>query len=175
MESVMDFLAANYIYFFIAAGVLCFALIGFIFDSKKKKNNEFKGEDVVSTPTASEPVVNEPVQSENVSFENTVTTAEPVEMVEGPKYEEPASLENTMEINDIPMNAPVEEPNFVETPVNPVLEDNSKMSFGENISVDSNTNNEMPNYNEMPSVEPTTTVTENNTESNNINPFDNLN
>ena len=44
MESVMNFLADNYIWFFVAAGVLLFALIGFIIDSKRKKKNEFKGD-----------------------------------------------------------------------------------------------------------------------------------
>lgn len=141
MESVMNFLAANYMWFFVAAGILCFALIGFIFDSKKKKNNEFKGESVeeTKTETLAESSVNEPVQSESA----------PIEMMEGPVYEAPveeaavtSAVENTMEINDIPMNSTVEEPTFTETPVNPDLEtvepaieeESPKMSFGESIS-----------------------------------------
>ncbi len=40
MDKVLDFLANNYIYFLIAAGVLVLALIGFIFDSKKKNKEE---------------------------------------------------------------------------------------------------------------------------------------
>ena len=44
MDSVMNFLADNYIWFFVAAGVLLFALIGFIIDSKKKQKSEFKGD-----------------------------------------------------------------------------------------------------------------------------------
>ena len=44
MENVMNFLADNYIWFFVAAGILCFALIGFIIESRKKQKNEFKGD-----------------------------------------------------------------------------------------------------------------------------------
>lgn len=40
MEKFLDFLSSNYIYFLIAAGVLFFALIGFIVDLKKKNKAE---------------------------------------------------------------------------------------------------------------------------------------
>lgn len=40
MESFLTFLSNNYIYFLIAAGVLFFALIGFLIDLKKKKDGE---------------------------------------------------------------------------------------------------------------------------------------
>ena len=44
MNSVMNFLADYYIWFFVAALLLSFALIGFIIDTKKKQKNEFKGD-----------------------------------------------------------------------------------------------------------------------------------
>ena len=43
---MLDFLSENYIWFFVAAVVLLFALIGFIVEGKKKKNKEFKGESI---------------------------------------------------------------------------------------------------------------------------------
>ena len=43
---MLDFLSENYIWFFVAAVVLLFALIGFIVERKKKKSKEFKGESV---------------------------------------------------------------------------------------------------------------------------------
>ncbi len=43
---MLDFLSENYIWFFVAAIVLLFALIGFIVEGKKKKSKEFKGESV---------------------------------------------------------------------------------------------------------------------------------
>lgn len=46
---MLDFLSENYIWFFVAAVVLLFALIGFIVEGKKKKNKEFKGESVQET------------------------------------------------------------------------------------------------------------------------------
>lgn len=40
MDKLLDFLANNYIYFLIGAGVLFFALIGFIVDLKKRNKSE---------------------------------------------------------------------------------------------------------------------------------------
>lgn len=163
MENIMNFLAKNYIWFFVVAGVLSFALIGFIFDSKKKKNNEFKGEelskDASPLENSSENVM--PIESTTISESpvEKINEVSPVEMVDGPVYEsEPIASEqvtNDFEINDIPMRA-AEEPIFNETPVNPELNetntyedslDNSRMSFGEAISYDSNVNNNIVNDN----------------------------
>lgn len=108
MESVMNFLADNYIWFFVAAGILCFALIGFIIESRKKQKNEFKGESIEESASATEapvqstvnPVANEPLKTE-----------EPVQVVgntvdmggEATLGSVDKSLEDTMEINDIPL------------------------------------------------------------------------
>ncbi len=62
MEKFLDFLAGNYIYFLIAAGILFFALIGFIVDLRKRNKSE--EEDSV-TPEVTVPV--EPIQ-ENVEI-----------------------------------------------------------------------------------------------------------
>lgn len=40
MDKFLVFLSNNYVYFLIASGVLAFALIGFLFDIKKKKDEE---------------------------------------------------------------------------------------------------------------------------------------
>ena len=123
MNSVMNFLADYYIWFFVAALLLSFALIGFIIDTKKKQKNEFKGESIettnnapTSTPTSTPEVIGETV---NVGPEavlggnNTTTTLESVN---------PAPVsDETMEINDIPINevsTPVENVNQTVEPIN---------------------------------------------------------
>ena len=40
MDSLLSFLEENYIWFFVAGIVLLFALIGYIFDSKRKKKKQ---------------------------------------------------------------------------------------------------------------------------------------
>ena len=123
MDSVMNFLADYYIWFFVAALLLSFALIGFIIDTKKKQKNEFKGESIettnnapTSTPTSTPEVIGETV---NVGPEavlggnNNTTTLESVN---------PAPVsDETMEINDIPINevsTPVENVNQTVEPIN---------------------------------------------------------
>ena len=110
MESVMNFLADNYIWFFVAAGILCFALIGFIIESRKKQKNEFKGESreesvnttitEVQTEETVSPVVNEPVKMDEPVqvVGNTVNMGGDATL--GNTQE---SVEDTMEINDIPL------------------------------------------------------------------------
>lgn len=119
MNSVMNFLADYYIWFFVAALLLSFALIGFIIDTKKKQKNEFKGESIETTnnaPTSTPEVIGETV---NVGPEavlggnNNTTTLESIN---------PAPVsEETMEINDIPFNevsTPVENVNQTVEPIN---------------------------------------------------------
>lgn len=129
MESVMNFLAEYYIWFFVAAIVLCFALIGFIIDSKKKQKGEVKNNTLDSTPEVSIPV-NNTVENNN-GLENTVTKTESASNMAG--NNEPVNMDATMEINDIPINntpnvvsmennnnvvnnTPVMEPTKTETP-----------------------------------------------------------
>ncbi len=111
MESVINFLADYYIWFFVAAGVLCFALIGFIIESKKKNKNTFKGESIENTAP------NEPVVSGNtVNMEGATTLSEATEDItnnasNASEVKEPEEAptefkevtEDTMEINDIPL------------------------------------------------------------------------
>lgn len=150
MENVMNFLSANYIWFFVLAGILCFALVGFIIDSKKKKTNEFKGDsiDVSAEPNAD--ITGETIDlGTPVSFE---TMSEPINQTEEVSLEEPKdfitsqpTLEsaNEMVINDIPMNFE-EDANLNEVPVNPELESFGEMpTFGEPIT------------DEKPTIEPT--------------------
>lgn len=100
MESVMNFLAEYYIWFFVAAIVLCFALIGFIIDSKKKQKGEVKNNTLDSTPEMSIPVNN--TMDINNGLENTVTKTESASNMTG--NNEPVNMDATMEINDIPIN-----------------------------------------------------------------------
>ena len=119
MNSVMNFLADYYIWFFVAALLLSFALIGFIIDTKKKQKNEFKGESIETpnnAPASTPEIVGETV---NVGPEavlggnNNTTTLESIN---------PAPVsEETMEINDIPFNdvsTPVENVNQTVEPIN---------------------------------------------------------
>lgn len=115
MESVINFLADYYIWFFVAAGVLCFALVGFIIESKKKDKNTFKGESISTNeqPVPSTPVENAvPTETASVTNEpqpelaETVqpTPAEPISAhLETPETPKNAVTEDTMEINDIPL------------------------------------------------------------------------
>lgn len=115
MESVINFLADYYIWFFVAAGVLCFALVGFIIESKKKDKNTFKGESISTNeqPVPSTPVENAvPTETASVTNEpqpelaKTVqpTPAESISAhLETPETPENAVTEDTMEINDIPL------------------------------------------------------------------------
>ena len=119
MNSVMNFLAGYYIWFFVAALLLSFALIGFIIDTKKKQKNEFKGESIETpnnAPASTPEVIGQTV---NVGPEavlggnNTTTTLESIN---------PAPVsDETMEINDIPFNdvsTPVENVNQTVEPIN---------------------------------------------------------
>lgn len=112
MNSVMNFLADYYIWFFVAALLLSFALIGFIIDTKKKQKNEFKGESIETpnnAPASTPEVIGETVNvgPEAVLGGNGINTS-------------PVS-EETMEINDIPFNdvsTPVENVNQTVEPIN---------------------------------------------------------
>ena len=115
MNSVMNFLADYYIWFFVAALLLSFALIGFIIDTKKKQKNEFKGESIETpnnAPASTPEVIGETVNvgSEAVLGGNGINTLESTNT-------SPVS-EETMEINDIPLNevsTPVENVNQTPT------------------------------------------------------------
>ena len=104
MESVINFLADYYIWFFVAAGVLCFALVGFIIESKKKDKNTFKGE---SISTNEQPVPSTPVENAMPTETASATEPTPAEPMsahlETPEMHENVVTEDTMEINDIPL------------------------------------------------------------------------
>lgn len=105
MESVMDFLASYYIGFFIAAGILSFALIGFIIESKRKQKNDFKGEEVDENKDKIEstPVVT----NENVNvLGNTVDMNGDVNI-----KEETNNLPDIETVNEMPINNELEEIN----------------------------------------------------------------
>jgi len=114
MESVMNFLADNYVWFFVAAGVLCFALIGFIIESRKKQKSEFKGESIEestpSTVATTNMNVNTNVESVVEPISEVVTKEEVIEPVvieqnlETVSNVQDNSIEETMEINDIPIS-----------------------------------------------------------------------
>lgn len=147
MESITNFLAEHYIWFFVAAGVLTLALIGFLIDSRKKHKKEFKGE---AAPTNAEEVklddtmeVNDiPVTNEVGPMETaTIGSASPAQPAApsapeapttGPIIGETISMSQEMPkeavINEVPVNpelsaaAPMPEPASevapaVETPV----------------------------------------------------------
>ena len=155
MESVMNFLAEYYIWFFVAAGVLLFALIGFLIDSKKKKGQEFKGEAIETPSVAPTPVVETPVmQTTEVNTTPVMETAPVMPKVEASvqmptarpetvaptSVQETPAMDRTMEINDIPL-AVTEEAHIEEVPVNP---ETQTISYGEPISVQTSDQNVAP-------------------------------
>lgn len=145
MESVMNFLADYYIWFFVGAIVLCFALIGFIIDARKKKKNEFKGEAISEPNTQNAPAT--PVSNEPQVVGSTVN-------VDGATLGTSNTVsDSTMEINDIPMApttpqveepakvefyaGPVEMPTVEQAPVNNMAPTSNETStIGEPISFD---------------------------------------
>lgn len=193
MESVINFLADYYIWFFVAAGVLCFALIGFLIESKKKNKNTFKGESIESSTTSPvEPVVSGNTvdmngettlseASQSLTEENMETLG-PVEVSNEPleTSAEPSEIvEDTMEINDIPLKEeektpiqfysepteiPKTEPVVQETPVEPqqvnstVFNDTPVMEIP--IEETKPASNQAVSEPVMPSVEPTETKSE---------------
>lgn len=115
MESVMNFLADYYYVFFIVAGVLFLALVGFIIESKKKQKNEFKGEEIKEVSNMPEDIT---VVGNTVDMAGTVTMDEASKGLE--------ETEDTIEINDIPVREEKqEEPiEFYSGPVDmPVVEE----------------------------------------------------
>lgn len=103
MDKILDFLANNYIYFLIGAGVLFFALIGFIVDLKKKnKPEEGNGEVAPEVPI-------------DVQTPVAPVAVEPVAQVEIPV----APVEEYRPIPPMPEATP-EVINVVPTPVQPV-------------------------------------------------------
>ena len=125
MESVINFLADYYIWFFVAAGVLAFALIGFIIDSKRKKKNDFKGESINSTATP-----------DSVSTENV-----------------PPVSETPVEINDIPL-ANEETPSFYSETNMPNAMPNTEMNNLNNLnSINNNVNSIDNNINSTNNIE----------------------
>lgn len=128
METFLDFLTENYIYFLIAAGILTLALIGLLVSSKKKGKEESAEVQNVEpvTPvvvpennTFSEPVVEQPAPmpsvapvvepqpnpAETINFNTAEPVVEPVvpmPTVE-PIQETPATIDNTVQNYDEPI------------------------------------------------------------------------
>lgn len=141
MESIFNFLADNYIYFMIAAGILAIALIGFLIDGKKKQ----KKEEIAGVPTmqamntqntvqptiaqtqTEQPnaqVVNEaPVAEPTLTFDEPVNQVEPEsifnipEPTNAPTIGEPITMPATQEVVSEPVQEPIVEPVNIAQPV----------------------------------------------------------
>lgn len=138
MEKIMDFLAENYIWFFVVAGILCFALIGFIIESRKKHKNDFKGESIeekqdVFNNTPLDIAPSEPTALDVNTNKNTINSTNNNEVVENLSFDNT----DTMEINDIPLvneNSKPQPIEFYSGPFQMPTEEN-KQSFSSNNSV----------------------------------------
>ena len=118
MEKVMNFLAENYIWFFVAAGVLLFALIGFLIEGKNKNKSEFKGESInTSEPVAPVAPVKEESNEEILDFEATAPT-ETAAPTANPEIVENVNVQSA----PAPETVSFETPTLEEAPVNPELE-----------------------------------------------------
>ena len=141
MESIFNFLADNYIYFMIAAGILAIALIGFLIDGKKKQ----KKEEIAGVPTmqamntqntvqltvtqtqTEQPnaqVVNEaPVAEPTLTFDEPANQVEPEsifnipEPTNAPTIGEPITMPATQEVVSEPVQEPIVEPVNIAQPV----------------------------------------------------------
>ncbi len=159
MESVMNFLADYYVWFFVAALVLCFALIGFIIESKKKQKNEFKGESIEENEATNientipvEPVIqNAPVEENVINASQEMATPSNVEPVANNTTFD-AMSDDTMEINDIPLavepekeqssieyySGPIDMPTPAPMPAPEVVEDTNYSSNTINNNINNN-------------------------------------
>lgn len=141
MESIFNFLADNYIYFMIAAGILAIALIGFLIDGKKKqKKEEIAGVPTMQAmntqntvqPTVAQTQTEQPnaqVVNEAPVAEPTLTFDEPANQVEpesifnipeptnAPTIGEPITMPATQEVVSEPVQEPIVEPVNIAQPV----------------------------------------------------------
>ncbi|MBQ4262880.1 MAG: hypothetical protein IJB83_01375 [Bacilli bacterium] len=141
MESIFNFLADNYIYFMIAAGILAIALIGFLIDGKKKqKKEEIAGVPTMQAmntqntvqPTVAQTQTEQPnaqVVNEELVAEPTLTFDEPANQVEpesifnipeptnAPTIGEPITMPATQEVVSEPVQEPIVEPVNIAQPV----------------------------------------------------------
>ena len=116
MDKVLDFLANNYIYFLIGAGVLFFALIGFIVDLKKKnKLEEGNGEVAPEVPIDTQVPVTPVVPVAPVTVEPVAQVEIPVTPVEEYRPIPPMPAAAPEVVNVVP--TPMEQ---VQTPAAPV-------------------------------------------------------
>lgn len=97
---MLDFLANNYIWFFVAAGLLVLALIGFIVESKKKVKKDLKGKEVESK---GEVIKEEGAQNETIQEEVISSKEEPV-VNDIPQMEDNIKIPNPEEstLKDVP-------------------------------------------------------------------------
>lgn len=146
MESVMNFLADNYIWFFVAAIILCFALIGFIIESKRKEKSEFKGESITEENTT----------TNNVT-DNTIPVAPvtPVDPVTDNLNSVNEPVEYSNEVNEMPINSETETKEQkieyfsgpIEMPLNTPTPEPSPEMFNEAQVVSDNFNSPLNNEN----------------------------
>lgn len=146
MESVMNFLADNYIWFFVAAIILCFALIGFIIESKRKEKSEFKGESITEENTITNNVTDNTIP---------VTPVTPVDPVTNNLNSVNESVENSNEVNEMPINSETETKEQkieyfsgpIEMPLNTPTPEPSPEMFNEAQVVSDNFNSPLNNEN----------------------------
>ena len=102
MYSILDFLADNYIYFMIGAGILIIALIGFLIDGKKKQ----KKEEVTGVPTMQSINVQNVVESSVAPVQTEQSTAQVVNEELGAEptltFDEPTNQVEPESIFNIP-------------------------------------------------------------------------
>ncbi len=68
MQSIIDFLVNNYLWFIIIALILVFALIGYLVDTSERKNKEEDIESIEEKPIEEPIKANEPVESINMNM-----------------------------------------------------------------------------------------------------------
>jgi len=136
MESILDFLANNYLYFMIGGGVLLMALIGFLVSDKKKQAKE---ENIEFNSVPSNETQNIPVQQQTVvppvtnneqniqpeATESTFNAAEPT--LENKVNEVVASEEPVLSFEtEVPVEtAPTQTIENVENETNEILQSGS--------------------------------------------------
>jgi len=127
MDGLMNFLADNYVYFMIGAGVLLLALIGFIVDGRRKKKKEEMNENmnaqstIQQAPESVQAQVQEEQISQSVNADNLAEQQTPsVESTQEPSLsniaQAPENPESIFSIPEANTNQTIGEPIVVQSP-----------------------------------------------------------
>ena len=110
MQTIIDFLVNNYLWFIIIALILVFALIGYLVDTNEKSSNKNDSEsDLLKSPVL-ESSLNEPIKvTENVDSINMDMGSEEIQELDNDVMAMPNEVETPLENNEQPIQTTIED------------------------------------------------------------------